>query len=39
MLQQDIPTDYVIATGEAHTVKEFAELAFKEVGINIEWKG
>ena len=39
MLQQDIPTDYVIATGEAHTVTEFAELAFKEVGINIEWKG
>ena len=39
MLQQDIPADYVIATGEAHTVREFAELAFKEVEINIEWKG
>jgi GDPmannose 4,6-dehydratase len=39
MLQQDKPQDYVIATNETHTVREFAELAFKEVGINIEWKG
>jgi len=39
MLQQDEPDDFVIATGEAHTVREFIELAFKEVGIDIEWKG
>jgi GDPmannose 4,6-dehydratase len=39
MLQQPKPQDYVIATGETHTVREFVELAFKEVGINIEWKG
>ena len=38
MLQQDEPQDYVIATGETHTVREFVEVAFKEVGINIEWK-
>jgi GDPmannose 4,6-dehydratase len=39
MLQQDIPKDYVIASGETHTVREFAELAFKEVGMSIEWQG
>ena len=39
MLQQDSPADYVIATGETHTVRDFAELAFKEVGIYIEWEG
>ena len=39
MLQQDGPDDFVIATGEAHSVREFIELAFKEVGIDIEWKG
>jgi GDPmannose 4,6-dehydratase len=37
ILQQDKPDDYVIATGETHTVREFVELAFKMVGINIEW--
>jgi GDPmannose 4,6-dehydratase len=36
MLQQEIPDDYVIATGESHSVKEFVELAFKEVGLNWE---
>lgn len=36
MLQQDEPDDYVIATGETHTVKEFAELAFSHAGLN--WK-
>ncbi|NQT75794.1 MAG: GDP-mannose 4,6-dehydratase [Candidatus Omnitrophica bacterium] len=36
MLQQDKPDDYVIATGETHTVKEFAELAFSHAGLN--WK-
>ena len=39
MLQQDNPDDYVIATGESHSVREFCELAFKEAGIEIEWKG
>lgn len=39
MLQQEKPQDYVIATGETHTVREFVELSFKEVGIDIEWKG
>lgn len=36
MLQQDKPDDYVIATGEVHTVREFAEFAFKHVGLNWE---
>jgi len=39
MVQQDAPDDYVIATGEAHSVKEFVERAFSEVGVAIEWKG
>jgi GDPmannose 4,6-dehydratase len=39
ILQQDKPQDYVIATNETHTVKEFAELAFKEVGIELQWVG
>jgi GDPmannose 4,6-dehydratase len=39
MLQQEKPDDYVIATGETHSVREFAELAFKEAGINILWQG
>jgi len=39
MLQQDQPKDYVIATGESHTVREFVEIAFKEVGIEIIWQG
>lgn len=39
MLQQPTPDDYVIATGETRTVREFVELAFQHVGINIEWSG
>ncbi len=39
ILQQDTPDDYVIATGEQHSVREFVEAAFHEVGINIDWKG
>ena len=39
MLQQEKPTDYVIATGESHTVREFTELSFKYIGIDIAWKG
>ncbi|WP_160674384.1 GDP-mannose 4,6-dehydratase [Clostridium sp. C8-1-8] len=38
MLQQKKPKDYVIATNETHTVREFAELAFKEVGVELEWR-
>jgi GDPmannose 4,6-dehydratase len=39
ILQQDIPDDYVIATGETHSVREFVEAAFSCVGITIQWKG
>jgi len=39
MLQQDKPDDYVLATGETHTIREFCELAFKEIGITISWSG
>lgn len=39
MLQQDEPEDFVIATGEQHSVREFVELAFKVVYINIKWVG
>jgi GDPmannose 4,6-dehydratase len=39
IMQQDKPDDYVIATGVCHTVREFVEVAFKEIGINIVWKG
>jgi GDPmannose 4,6-dehydratase len=39
ILQQDEGDDYVLATGETHTVREFVELAFKELGVIIEWSG
>lgn len=39
ILQNDTPDDFVIATGEQHTVREFATLAFKYAGIDIEWSG
>lgn len=39
MLQQDTPDDYVIATNETRTVREFVETAFRHVGIEIEWQG
>lgn len=39
ILQQEKPDDYVLATNETHTVREFVELAFAEVGVGIEWKG
>ena len=39
MLQQDKADDYVLATGETHTVREFVEKAFKNAGITIKWKG
>lgn len=39
MLQQDYADDYVLATNETHTVREFVELSFKHLDIEIEWKG
>jgi len=39
MLQQEKAEDYVLATGENHTIREFAELSFKELGMEIEWQG
>jgi len=39
ILQQDAPNDYVLATGETHTIREFVELAFKEVSIDLSWDG
>ena len=39
MLQQDTPEDYVIGTGEQHSVREFVELTAKELDINLHWEG
>jgi GDPmannose 4,6-dehydratase len=39
MLQQEQPEDFTISTGEQHTVREFVEMAAKELGIEITWKG
>lgn len=39
MLQQDVPDDFVIATGEYHSVREFTELAFRRAGIALRWEG
>jgi GDPmannose 4,6-dehydratase len=39
MLQQDAPEDFVLATGETYTVRQFIEWAFTEVGVQIEWRG
>ncbi|OWZ15186.1 GDP-mannose 4,6 dehydratase [Phytophthora megakarya] len=39
MLQHDTPEDFVVATGECHSVREFVELAFAEVGLTVAWKG
>jgi len=41
ILQQDPkdPKDYVLATGETHSVREFCEIAFSHIGIDLEWKG
>jgi GDPmannose 4,6-dehydratase len=39
MLQQEKAEDFVLATGETHTIREFCELTFRELGIEIEWKG
>lgn len=39
ILQRDEPDDYVLATNETHTVREFVELSFSELGMDLEWKG
>jgi GDPmannose 4,6-dehydratase len=39
MLQHDQAEDFVLATGETHTIREFCELAFREVGIELDWQG
>ena len=39
MLQQDVPEDFVIATGEQHSVRDFIDLAAKEIDIGIRWEG
>lgn len=39
MLQHETPEDFVIATGEQHTVRDFTERAFKAVGIDLRWEG
>lgn len=39
MLQQDVPEDLVVGTGEGHSVREFVEEAFSVVGIKIQWRG
>ena len=39
ILQHDRPDDFVVATGETHSVREFASLAFREAGLELEWRG
>ena len=39
MLQQDVPQDYVVATGEQHSVREFVQKAATQLGMRIEWRG
>ncbi|MEF9923260.1 MAG: GDP-mannose 4,6-dehydratase [Muribaculaceae bacterium] len=39
IMQQDVPEDFVIATGEYHTVRDFTDLAFKRAGITLRWEG
>jgi len=39
MVQQDAPDDYVVATGEQHSVRECTELAFRNAGIELDWQG
>gem|GEM_PF-6201153 len=39
MLQQDKPDDYVVGTGESHSIREFLNLAFAYAGIELEWRG
>ena len=39
VLQQDSPDDYVVATGKQVSVREFVEMAFREIGVQLEWRG
>lgn len=39
IVQQAKPDDYVLATGEAHSVREFAEIAFRQIGVELKWNG
>ncbi len=39
MLQQDVAEDFVLATGEMHSVREFCEIAFREIGVMLKWEG
>lgn len=39
MLQQEMPDDFVIATGKSYSVRQFVEFAFEEIGVQLEWKG
>jgi GDPmannose 4,6-dehydratase len=39
ILQHERPEDFVLATGETHTVRKFVELCFEEVGVRIQWRG
>ena len=39
MLQQENPDDYVLATGNAYTVRYFVEMAFRAIDVEVEWKG
>jgi GDPmannose 4,6-dehydratase len=39
MLQQDTPGDFVIATGETHSIREFIEASFEKISVNITWSG
>ena len=39
MLQQEEPDDYVLATGQAHSVRELVQLAFRQIGVEIAWLG
>jgi GDPmannose 4,6-dehydratase len=39
MMQHSTPDNYVLATGETHSVREFVELAFREIGVEVEWRG
>ncbi len=39
MLQQDIPDDYVLATGQTFSVREFVEIAFKKINVDLKWEG
>jgi GDPmannose 4,6-dehydratase len=39
ILQQDVPDDFVLATGQTHTIRNLCEIAYNEIGCNISWEG